>query len=70
MTIRRAVMVQWFAGSDHIARMGPYKTQVEAWKALRAVPRKNVPLLTSLRKEPVKNRRIHVDGAYVWPEEA
>ncbi len=47
----------WFAASDDIARMGPFETDVEAWKALE-------------RKHTYDDRSVHIEGAHVWPEQA
>ena len=50
--------MKWFAGCDLITRMGPYRTQLEAWNGL---------VLTD--KEQARLGRVHPVGAYVWPEE-
>lgn len=47
----------WAADEVFMKRMGPYKTQVEAWESL---------VLTD--KEQQKQGRVHSLGAHVWPE--
>jgi hypothetical protein len=50
--------IKWYAACDMILRMGPYNTQVKAWKSL---------VLTD--KEQAKQKSIHPKDARVWPEE-
>lgn len=50
-------MVIWFAASEAVVKMGPFKSAVEAWQAL---------VLST--EEQTKQKRIHAKGAYVWPE--
>lgn len=60
--------VQWFARGGDMARMGPFKTQVEATNALRLVP----PVVARIRgAEFVVGRGITLlfpPDAFVWPE--
>lgn len=51
--------VEWWAGSDEIGRMGPYDSEIEAWRSLR---------LSDSVKRRLWSSRVHVPGAYVWPE--
>ena len=51
--------IVWWAGCDDIAQMGPYDSQMAAWKALVAS-----------KYEHRRTGRLHVNGAYVWPEES
>jgi len=51
-------MINWYAGCHEILRMGPYKTQVEAWKSL---------ILTD--KERARQGSIHPKNPRVWCEE-
>lgn len=55
---RTPVRIEWYAGTDEITRMGPFRTQIEAWEALRLTPEASRRYGT----------RIHPPGAYVWPE--
>jgi len=69
-----AKRIQWFAGSDDILRMGPFKSDVEAWRALRVSKRLvSIDLTEASNVGPPRMRtgpdRIHAKGAYVWPEE-
>lgn len=51
--------IVWFARGGGIAKMGPFKSQVEATNALR------------LRADPSsRETRLFPDDAFVWPEEA
>lgn len=50
--------IVWYAATEDFARMGPFTSEVEAWKALK------------LRTEAAFIAgRVHAVGAYVWPEE-
>jgi hypothetical protein len=49
--------VTWYAATDHIIRMGPYRSQAAAWAAL---------VLTD--DEQRKQRSVHPRSARVWPE--
>lgn len=51
--------VVYYAAADDIAEMGPFDTEVEAWKHLEIVPG------CKLEVHP----RRHVPGAYVFPVE-
>lgn len=48
----------WYAGGGGIVRMGPFKSEVDAWAALRLTP-----------EEIGRQGRIHPLGAYVWVED-
>jgi hypothetical protein len=64
-------MIRWYAGSTDVVRMGPFETQVEAWRALRAVKSK-IHLSDTVEagmRTLEWNRLVHVPGAYVWCEE-
>lgn len=50
--------LEWYAADDMcFLRIGPYKTQAEAWDRL---------VLTE--EEQQKQRSVHSKGARVWPE--
>lgn len=50
--------VKWFAGTDEIARMGPFDSILDAWSSLE------------LNKDTQERTgRKHPKGAYVWPEQ-
>lgn len=38
--------IQWFARTEHFARIGPYPSQVDAWRALRGHDGNPVPEAT------------------------
>lgn len=59
--------VEWYAACDGILKMGPYETEVEAWEALCVVPEEQ-PYWERVAGVPALPKRIHVKGAYVWPE--
>ncbi len=44
--------ILWYASALHVQRMGPFRSQVEAWESLRS-------------DNPSE---IHVEAARVWPE--
>lgn len=50
--------IQWFASGGGIAKCGPYKTQVEAYEAMRLAP--------NAKRE--YDSQIFVSGVVVWPE--
>lgn len=35
--------INWYAGSEHIKWMGPYKSQLEAWEAVKGLDGLPVP---------------------------
>lgn len=45
--------LRWYAATDLIYKMGPYKTQAAAWAALRLEHQTD---------------RVHASGSYVWCE--
>ncbi len=47
----------WFAASSDVVRMGPFDSDVKAWKALES----SANSLSGCRP-------VHAPGAYVWPE--
>lgn len=64
--------VIWYAGCKDIVRMGPYASQVEAWKALRAAPGRYTQYNPRIGADVEVHvaHPVHVPGAYVWPEYA
>lgn len=61
--------VQWFARGGDIARMGPFKTQVEASNALRLVPQVNVRMRGTEFETGRVITLLFPPDAFVWPEE-
>lgn len=53
--------IRWWAACDGIACMGPYETDVEAWRALELSPARRVA-----PNEPIV-AAVHQAGARVWP---
>lgn len=52
--------IVWFAASGDVARMGPFKSEVDAWAHIR---------LTAEAMERNGSRRPFSDDAIVWCEE-
>jgi hypothetical protein len=53
---KKTEKVRWWAATDEIKSMGPFRSQLEAWEALRMTP--------ELQK---REGRTHPRGAYVYP---
>ena len=53
--------IRWWAACDGVACMGPYESEVEAWRAMELSPaRRPKP------HEPIVSA-VHASGARVWP---
>jgi hypothetical protein len=73
--------IVWYARSGNIAKMGPYKSQIEATNAIRLAPAKPVDPLHEFANAvlgmkyplPALNQlssgALFHDNAFVWPEE-
>ena len=76
--------IHWYAGSDDILRMGPFGTEVAAWQALKVVTQPSAASISACVDQLLQANarglrqnsrvtevrfRIHLPGAYVWPEE-
>ena len=53
----KAKPIEWFASGGDVAKMGPFKSQVEAWDALRLS-----------KRSAERQQRIFAAEAVVWPE--
>ena len=51
-------MKQWYAACDKIMRMGPFRSEAAAWRALELSP-----------EDRERQRSWHARGARVWPED-
>ena len=60
--------VVWFASGGHVARSGPYETQVEAAKTLM-VHAENCATKIWPRTDLCDCKLRPVENAFVWPEE-